>query len=132
MSRIAHALLESTQGYATTIRTGHHTLAADEPQASGGTDTGPAPYQLLLASLAACTAITLRMYAERKEWSLGTIGVELEFLKDKQAKTQEIRRVVNFSAELTVEQKTRLGEIAEKTPVTLTLKSGVGIVTEVR
>jgi putative redox protein len=132
MSRIAHALLESTHGYATTIRAGHHALTADEPQASGGTDTGPAPYQLLLASLAACTAITLRMYAERKKWELGTISVDLEFLKDKDAKTQEIRRAVSFSAELTAEQKTRLGEIAEKTPVTLTLKGGVGVVTEVR
>ena len=131
MSRVAHASLESTQGYATVVRAGHHTVTADEPQAAGGTDTGPAPYQLLLASLAACTAITLRMYAERKKWELGTISVDLEFLKDKETKTQEIRRVVRFSSELGQEQKQRLAEITEKTPVTLTLKGGVPIATEV-
>src|SRR6267378_2187750 len=82
MPRIAHALLDSETGYAAVIRAGRHELTADEPSLRGGTDTGPAPYELLLASLAACTAITLRMVAARKGWELGSIHVDLELHKD--------------------------------------------------
>ena len=70
MTRIAHTSLDSETGYACVIRAGRHQLTADESTAHGGTDTGPAPYQLLLSALAACTAITLRMVAARKGWEL--------------------------------------------------------------
>lgn len=129
MARIAHAALDSATGYAADIRTGRHHLTADEPTAIGGTDTGPAPYQLLLAGLAACTSITLRMYADRKGWSLGAVHVDLDFFKESDEAPSKIRRIVKFSEPLTAEQLARLAEIAEKTPVTKTLKSGVAIET---
>jgi putative redox protein len=67
----AHATLTSHSGYAQTVRIRQYQLAADEPVSGGGTDTGPAPDELVLAGLGACTAITLRMYADRKAWELG-------------------------------------------------------------
>jgi putative redox protein len=128
-------VVQSESGYAQTIESGGHTLTADEPTSvPGGTDTGPAPYGLLLASLGACTSITLRMYAERKGWSLGRIEVQLRHLKVPDApdgKQDRIERTLRFSAPLTDEQRKRLGEIAEKTPVTVTLKSGASIETRV-
>ncbi|MBV8195881.1 MAG: OsmC family protein [Candidatus Dormibacteraeota bacterium] len=76
--RLAAAHLDSgATRYAQTIRVGHHTLTSDEPPALGGGDAGPSPYGLLLASLAACTSITLAMYAAKKEWELGPVHVEL-------------------------------------------------------
>src|SRR6266699_679503 len=90
MPRIAHAVLDSAAGYATAVRAGRHPLNADEPASRGGTDTGPSPYELLLAGLGACTAITLRMYAERKGWQLETIHVDLELHKDDEGDTGRI------------------------------------------
>src|SRR5581483_8793281 len=81
MTSIAEVSLECTAGYAQAIRAGHHQLTADEPKSNGGTDTGPAPYELLLSALGACTSITLRMYADRKGWTLGAIDVRLRMLK---------------------------------------------------
>ena len=66
------------KGYAHSLTARHHTLIADEPAAQGGSDTGPEPPELLALSLASCTAITLEMYAERKEWDLGHLEVEVE------------------------------------------------------
>jgi putative redox protein len=129
MTRIAHVVSESAAGYATEIRSGHHRLTADEPVALGGTDQGPAPYGLLLSGLAACTSITLRMYAERKGWSLGAVQVDLEYFKEEEGAPARIERVLKFSSPLTAEQLERLAELAEKTPVTRTLKAGVTIET---
>ena len=127
--RIAHVVASGTAKYAQQIRSGRHHLTSDEPKSGGGTDTGPAPYGLLLASLAACTSITLRMYAERKGWDLGEISVELDFEKDEGK--ESIRREVRFSVRVTEEQRARLAEIAEKTPVTKTIRQGVPIETTV-
>ncbi|MBB4096490.1 OsmC family protein [Sphingomonas kyeonggiensis] len=112
--------------YATQIDFGTNQLVADEPAERGGGDTGPAPYELLLASLGSCTAITLRMYAERKQWAVETIEVAL-FLHG-QGETLNIERILTISG-TDAEQNARLAEIAEKTPVTLTLKRGVPIET---
>lgn len=116
--RIAHTVLDSTTGYAAIIRAGHHHLTADEPASLGGTDTGPAPYQLLLSGLAACTAITLRMVAERKGWALGTIHVDLELHKDTEDSTGRIAGGVSFSQPLSDEQRAKLTAVVAKTPVT--------------
>src|SRR5258706_14923672 len=80
MPRVAHAVLDSQAGDACVIRARRHTLTADEAAAHGGTDTGPAPYELLGSALAACTAFTPRLVGARKGWELGAIhrGLEVE------------------------------------------------------
>lgn len=113
--------------FATTIRLDGRTLTADEPPALGGADAGPSPYELLLASLGACTAITLRMYAERKQWDLQ--GVDIELHHGKHETRSKIERIITLSGSLTEEQRARLADIAERTPVTLTLKAGADIAT---
>jgi putative redox protein len=129
MATIASTTVHSDANYAQRIESGGHRLSADEPTSvPGGTDTGPAPYGLLLAALGACTSITLRMYAERKGWDLGSIDVRLRHQKTHEGK-DHIERDLAFGATLTDEQRKRLAEIAEKTPVTMTIKSGAVIET---
>ncbi|MFA5941446.1 MAG: OsmC family protein [Sinimarinibacterium sp.] len=129
MKEIAQAAVVSAgTNYRHDIQAGAHMLIADEPAHAGGSDAGPAPYELLLASLGACTAITLRMYAERKQWSLGRLRVELRLLKNKEGETR-IERQLSTDVPLDDAQWQRLLEIAERTPVTLTLKSGALIET---
>ena len=79
---LANATVSGASGYAQRIKTSAHELNADEPEKRGGTNTGPSPFELMLSSLGACTAITLRMYAERKQWNLGALEVKLRLLKD--------------------------------------------------
>jgi putative redox protein len=110
--------------YATRIDFGERSLIADEPAARGGGDAGPAPYELLLASLGACTAITLRMYADRKEWPLATLAVDLRL--HGQGETLRIERILRPEG-VDEAQAARLVEIAARTPVTLTLSGGVPI-----
>ena len=111
--------------YAQKIRVGHHAVTADEPVSHGGADTGPSPTGLVLAGLAACTSITLRMYADRKGWTLGAVHVDLTMLRS--GNDVRIQRTVRAGAALTADQQARLLEIAEKTPVTKMLKPGVPI-----
>lgn len=108
--------------YRTDIRTGHHALVADEPANAGGADAGPSPFAYVLAGLGACTAITLRMYAERKDWKLTALAVDLEYYRDDKA--FRIERVLRIEGELDAQQRARLADIAERTPVTLALKAG--------
>jgi len=119
-----------TRKYSVRMEADGHMITADEPPSNGGLGSGPAPYDLLLASLGACTAITLRMYVDRKGWSIHAIGVDLHFVrKDKE---EHIERTVTLDGELSEEQRARIAEIAEKTPVTLTLKRGLAIRTELK
>lgn len=111
--------------YRTDIRAGHHDLVADESVSAGGSDAGASPFALVLAGLGACTAITLRMYAERKNWPLTGLGVDLEYYRD--GATFRIERVLHVEGALDAEQRTRLADIAERTPVTLALKAGATI-----
>jgi putative redox protein len=122
---VATAVVDSLGGYGQKIESGGHALTADEPAARGGTNTGPTPYGLLLAALGACTSITLRMYAEGKGWDFGRIHVALRH--EKTAEGDHIERTLTFSAPLTEEQRARIAEIAEKTPVTKTIKAGSSI-----
>lgn len=124
----AHARIGEAR-YRVEIRTGDHDLIADEGPALGGQDLGPAPYDLLLSALGACTAITLKMYAERKGWMLEALEVDLHYRRD--GDLQAIDRRLRMKGDLDATQKARLAEIAEKTPVTLTLKGGVPILTTV-
>lgn len=116
-----------TTNYAVSITTGHHQLTADEGPALGGKDAGPGPYDLLCSALCACTAITLRMYADRKQWPLRAVHVDVHFKR--QGNESAIARVLRFEGELDDEQRARLADIAERTPVTLTLKQGLPITT---
>ncbi len=118
----------TTPAYRVDLRVGPHQLVADEPATAGGGDLGPSPFGLLLSALAACTATTLRMYAERKGWELTTIDVDVRYDvgDDGQA---TIRRTVTVPAELPADQRARLGEIAERTPVTLAIRAGPPITT---
>jgi putative redox protein len=123
----ATAILEQVH-YRTAIEAGGHRIVADEPPANGGADAGPSPYDLLLASLSACTAITLRMYADRKQWPMTKVTVDLHFTRDAD-KNERIDRVLHLEGDLTEEQRARFADIAERTPVTLTLKRGLPILT---
>jgi putative redox protein len=126
---VARATLDSESGFAQKIHTGHHHLTADEPEHAGGTDSGPSPYGLVLSGLGACTAITLRMYAARKGWELGALHVELRMFKDADGKNERIERTIRVGGALSDEQRARLAEIAEKTPVTKSIRAGVPIAT---
>jgi len=108
------------QAYATTLKVAGRTLIADEPIANGGGDAGPAPYDYLLAALGACTAITLRMYADHKGWLLESVEVSLHFYRE--GNRSIIERTVSLTGALNDNQKSRLADITERTPVTLTLK----------
>jgi putative redox protein len=114
--------------YKVSIDAGPHQLVADEPTALGGQDAGPPPFGLLLAALGACTAATLKMYAEHKQWPLESLGVDLKYLK--RGDQGRIERILRPAGALDDAQTARLMEIAERTPVTLALMSGVPIRTE--
>ena len=109
--------------YRQAIACGRHALIADEPTARGGQDAGPAPFEYLLSALGACTSITLRMYAQRKQWDIGSVSVALQVRQGEDAKT--IQRRVTLSGPLDPAQLARLAEVCEKTPVTLVVKSGI-------
>ena len=127
---MAHATARiGTVDYATAITTGHdHRITADEGPELGGKDAGPAPYDLLTSALGACTVITLRMYAERKQWPVTSVQADIHFTRNAD-KVESIDRVLRIEG-ADAEQKTRMAEIAERTPVTLTLKRSLEIRTK--
>jgi uncharacterized OsmC-like protein/alpha-beta hydrolase superfamily lysophospholipase len=129
---------ETRQGrFQQSITTGPHHLLADEPAAVGGLDTGPNPYDLLLAGLGACTAMTLRLYAERKNLPLDRVSVVLthakihaadcETCETRDGMLDRIDRTIVLQGNLDGEQRTRLLEIADKCPVHRTLTSEIDI-----
>lgn len=111
--------------YFTEIEIAGHRLDADEPVSHGGQNKGAAPYDLLLAALGACTAITLRMYTDRKEWPLERLEVQLRLLRGVDGNLHIDRTLKSFG--LNDEQIARLLVVSEKTPVTFTLKNGIPI-----
>lgn len=124
-------------GFAQQILAGAHSLTADEPLESGGTDIGPPPYDLLLAALGACTSMTVGMYARRKAWPLESVTVRLRHSRvhsedcadcdTKERKLDEIDRDVQLTGALTAEQRAKLLDISIKCPVHRTLSSGIDI-----
>jgi putative redox protein len=114
------------KGYAHSLTAGNHTLIADEPDEKGGADTGPRPTQLLALSLATCTAITIEMYADRKQWDVGDVEVEVDYEIDPEG-TSRFDVVIQIPGEVTDEQVAKLKAIAGKCPVHRVLTGSVGI-----
>ena len=129
----------SAAGFAQEIHAGLHRFHADEPASAGGTDTGPSPYDFLLAALGACTSMTVSMYARRKTWPLEEVTVHLRHSKihatdcaeceTKEGMLDRIERDIHFVGPLTDEQRAKLLEIANKCPVHRTLTSEINILT---
>lgn len=109
---------------------GGHAWLGDEPEALGGGDLGPGPKQLLLSSLGACTAITLQMYARRKEWPLAGVEVDLAFNpQGKPENGTDIVRRVTLHGELDDAQRARLLEIADRCPINRVLTGEIRVAT---
>ncbi|MBV9077577.1 MAG: OsmC family protein [Methylobacteriaceae bacterium] len=121
------------------VRAGRHVFTADEPVAMGGLDSGPGPYDLLLAALGACTAMTMRLYAERKGLALGAVTVELDHdrihasdcasCETQDGMVDRIRRRIRLTGDLAPAERARLREIADRCPVHRTLHSEIVVET---
>ena len=107
------------------IRIRDHQLIIDEPTDKGGEDTGPSPQEMLAASLAACTAITMEMYAKRKGWDVGDVEVVCEYTPAERGCPTRFNLVMRFPDALSGEQVERLRVIAAKCPVHRTLEGEV-------
>ena len=103
----------------------NHSVVADEPEDTGGSDEGPSPQELLAASLASCSAITMEMYAQRKGWDLGDVSVDVDYEPAQRGSPTRFRMVVNLPKELPEEQRERLMQIACKCPVHRVLEGEV-------
>lgn len=138
-SKVA-ASLDGEDMFTTQLKLGDHNGIADEPTSFGGNNFGPTPYEYISAGLAACTAMTVQMYARRKEWEINNVTVHIDYSKDhavdckscedKSSKIDTFSRKIKFEGELSAEQKTKLLEIADKCPVHRTLITETQILTQ--
>src|SRR5919107_4396755 len=108
-----------------------HTITADEPRDEGGDDSGPSPQELLAASLASCTAITMEMYARRKGWDVAGLTVDVEYTPAARGSVTRFDLVMKMPAHLSEEQVERLQAIAAKCPVHRTLEGEVAFAEQV-
>jgi len=126
------------RGYRAEVRAGAHAFVTDEPAAVGGTDKGPTPYDYLLGALGGCTAMTLRMYADRRGWPLEGVRVRLRTSRSHAEDCEGcdtasvgitwLEREVELSGPLTEDQRHRLLQIADRCPVKQTLERGIRVV----
>jgi putative redox protein len=126
-------------GYRADVTARAHNFVIDEPTALGGTDAGPTPYEYLLGALSGCTAMTLRLYANRKGWPLESVEVKMRTSRSHEVDCENcektavgitrIERTVDMQGPLTDEQKQRLLEIADRCPVKQTLERGIKVET---
>ena len=134
------ASLDREDAFTADMKVGNHYLTADEPIAFGGHDFGPSPYELLSSSLAACTVMTIHMYARRKQWPLENAEVHISYGKehaqdgdtcmdDPKAKIDTFQREITLKGELDETQRSRLMEIADRCPVHRTLHSPTQVIT---
>ena len=112
-----HAIARRRTGYEHELEIREHRLITDEPEETGGTDQGPTPTELLAASLAGCTAITIEMYADRKGWDLGQVEVSADFTEATADSAAKFKVDIKLPAELSDEQRDRILTIAHKCPV---------------
>lgn len=131
VARVVGVTSSTAPAYQVDLRAGDHRFVADEPAARGGGDAGPSPFGFLLSGLAACTATTLRMYAEHRAWDVAAIEVDVRYdlTEDGHA---SIDRTITLPADLPVDQRDGLADIAERTPVTLAVRAGTPITTTLR
>jgi putative redox protein len=116
-------------GYQLEIRASGATFFADEPRAAGGLGSGPTPYELLSSALGACTAMTVRLYAQRKGWPLRDVIVRVVHRRDGLQAKDRFAREITLKGDLSLDQRARLLEIAERCPVHHTLERGSDILT---
>lgn len=138
-SKVA-ASLGQDEKFTTNLKAGDHYLIADEPKSFGGNNFGPSPYEFLSAGLAACTVMTIQMYARRKNWNVGNVSVHIDYSKEHAIDCQEcekdsskidtFKREIKLVGNLTDEQKAKLIQIADKCPVHKTLHSKTQIITK--
>lgn len=117
--------------YKTTVTAGRNSIIVDEPEDKGGLDLGFHPQQLLAASLASCTAITLKMYIDRKEWDIGPIDVEVDIEQSEDKKETKFIRKISYQGNLDDKQRGRIEAIANACPIHKILLSQVAIETVV-
>lgn len=115
--------------YKTEIRSGQHYFIADEPTAVGGEDFGPNPTSILLSAVGACKAMTMRMYADQKQWPLESVEIQLssEIVKSTQQQTTFIRCTIKLTGDLDEMQRERIFKIGEKCPVQKILSNPIVI-----
>jgi len=137
-SKVA-ASLDKDEMFTTHLKLGDHNLIADEPTSFGGNNYGPSPYEFLSAGLAACTVMTIQMYARRKKWNVENVTCHINYSKDhavdcehceeESAKIDTFTREIKLEGNLSEEQKTRLLQIADKCPVHKTLHTKTQVIT---
>jgi putative redox protein len=130
VSRMRSARVRTSQGkFGQRIQIGGHVLTSDESTANGGSDAGPEPHEFLLAGLGACTSMTIKLYADRKEWPLRGVDVTIDGQHD-DTRAFIVHRTIVLEGELTDEQRQRLLDVANKCPVHRTLTGTIRIETE--
>jgi putative redox protein len=129
---VPRAVAHRLDGYTHEVEIEGHILVVDEPEASGGSNRGPSPTRLLASSLASCTAITMEMYAGRKNWDLGDVEVVVDMEYGQSGVPNSFLVTLKLPKELTEEQQQRLRVIAGKCPVHRALSQDVGVSVEDR
>lgn len=137
------ASLTEENKFTTAIKAGDHFLTGDEPEKYGGNNFGPTPYDLVSSGLATCTAMTIRMYADRKKWKLDEVNVHIDHNKvhgedcakcenDESSRIDQFSREIELIGDLDDKQRQKLLEIANKCPVHKTLLSEIEIKTNLK
>ncbi|MDO4230290.1 MAG: OsmC family protein [Capnocytophaga sp.] len=117
--------------YLMNISAGNNSIIADEPIAKGGQDKGFNPLELLAAALASCTSATIKMYAERKEWTVEAVSVKVFFDNENQEGISNFKKIIEIQGDLTHEQRERLHKVAQACPVQKILTGEINIESEI-
>ena len=120
-----HASAQRISGFRHIVKVRQHRLNCDEPVATGGEDAAPSPQELLAASLASCTAVTIEMYAQRKGWELRDVEIACDYVPGERGCPTKFTLTLRLPSDLTDEQVARLKVIATKCPVHRTLDGEV-------
>jgi putative redox protein len=116
--------------FKTVLNNGRNELIGDEPAINGGSDLGFSPSELLCSALATCTCVTLRMYADRKNWNLKAVNTQISFTRNTEKNTSQIKREIELMGDLSDEQRSRLLQIANQCLIHKTLSSPIEVETK--